>query len=84
MLFYKVGPNPRTWRGNYLTSPDGGKTWTPPHQLPAGILGPIKNKPVQLANGDLLCPSSAEHDGWRVHLERSTDLGRTWTRTTPI
>jgi len=84
ILFYKVGPNPRTWWGSYMASPDGGGTWSTPRRLPEGILGPIKNKPVQLANGDLLCPSSAEHDGWRVHLERSTDLGGSWTRTTPI
>ena len=39
---------------------DGGQTWSTPRRLPEGILGPIKNKPVQLADGTLLCPSSAE------------------------
>ena len=33
---------------------------------------------MQLADGTLLCPSSTEHNGWRVHLERSPDLGATW------
>jgi predicted neuraminidase len=52
--------------------------------LPEGILGPIKNKPVQLANGDILCPSSTEGEGgWRVHFERTSDLGKTWTATPP-
>lgn len=84
LLFYKVGRNPRSWWGMMTSSEDGGQSWSNPRRLPEGILGPVKNKPVQLANGDLLCPSSAEHDGWRVHLERSSDLGVTWRRTRPI
>ena len=55
------------------TSADGGRTWSAPQRLPDGILGPIKNKPVQLANGDLLAGSSTENNGWRCHFERSTD-----------
>jgi predicted neuraminidase len=84
MLFYKVGPSPDTWWGMLITSADGGKTWSKPERLPNGILGPIKNKPVRLANGDLLCPSSSEHDGWRVHFERTSDLGKTWRATAPV
>ncbi|NOS71430.1 MAG: exo-alpha-sialidase [Verrucomicrobia bacterium] len=84
MLFYKDGPDPRTWWGMIMTSDDGGKTWSKPRRLPDGILGPIKNKPVQLPNGDLLSPTSSEHAGWRVHFERSSDLGKTWTATQPI
>ena len=85
MLFYKVGPSPATWWGMLTTSDDDGKTWSPPRRLPEGILGPIKNKPVQLANGDILCPSSVEGDGgWRVHFERTSDLGKTWTTTPPV
>ena len=84
LLFYKVGPSPDTWWGMLMTSNDAGRTWSMPRRLPEGILGPIKNKPIQLTNGDLLCPTSSEHDGWRVHFERSTDLGRTWTATAPI
>lgn len=84
MLFYKVGPSPRAWWGMFRTSEDGGRTWSDAHRLPDGILGPIKNKPVQLPDGDLLCPTSSEHDGWRVHFERTADLGRTWTATPPV
>ena len=83
-LFYKVGPSPSEWWGMVMTSADEGRTWTPPTRLPEGILGPIKNKPVQLPNGDILAGSSTEHDGWRVHFERSTDGGRTWTATPAI
>lgn len=81
LLFYKVGPSPSTWWGMLITSTDGGKTWSKPKRLPEGILGPIKNKPEQLADGSLLCPTSTEHDGWRVHMERTSDLGHTWTKT---
>ncbi|SPE61520.1 putative neuraminidase (Sialidase) [Verrucomicrobia bacterium] len=81
LLFYKVGPSPSDWWGMLMTSADGGQTWSTPRRLPQGILGPIKNKPVQLANGDLLCPSSTEHNGWRVHFERTRDLGQTWEAT---
>jgi predicted neuraminidase len=85
LLFYKVGPSPSTWWGMLTTSTDGGKTWSPPCRLPDGILGPIKNKPVQLASGDILCPSSTEGtNGWLVHFERTPDLGRTWQSTPPV
>ena len=53
-------------------------------RLPDGVLGPIKHKPVQLTNGDILCPTSSEHDGWRVHFERSSDGGKSWAPTAPV
>jgi predicted neuraminidase len=84
LLFYKVGPSPRSWWGMLRTSTNDGRTWSEPQRLPAGILGPIKNKPIQLPSGEVLCPSSTEHDGWRVHFERTSDLGKTWTKTEPI
>jgi len=84
LLFYKVGPSPSTWWGMLTTSADGGKTWSKPVRLPDGIAGPIKNKPVELSNGELLCPSSTEDKGWRVHFERTGDQGKTWNRTDPI
>jgi predicted neuraminidase len=81
MLFYKVGPSPSAWWGELITSGDNGKTWTKSRRLPEDIYGPIKNKPVLLANGELLCPSSTEHDGWRLHMEITPDLGDSWERT---
>ncbi len=86
-LFYKVGPTPRTWWGMQRVSRDAGKTWSDAERLPDGILGPVKNKPVRLADGTLLSGSSTETNTqpsvWRVHFERSTDSGRTWTLVRP-
>jgi len=84
MLFYKVGPSPSAWWGMLKTSADGGITWSEARRLPDGILGPIKNKPVELAGGVMLCPSSTENGGWRVHFERTSDGGRTWLATPPV
>lgn len=84
LLFYKVGPSPSRWWGMVMTSEDAGKSWTAPQRLPDPILGPIKNKPIQLSDGDILSPSSTEDHGWRVHFERSTDQGRHWEFIGPI
>jgi len=85
MLFYKVGPSPQTWWGELKTSSDGGKTWSAARRLPDGLHGPTKNKPVQLADGTILAPTSDETNEppsrWRVYFERSRDGGRTWTKT---
>jgi len=88
MLFYKVGPSPSRWWGMLMTSDDDGKTWSKPRKLGKGplghLIGPVKNKPIQLDDGSILCPSSTEHDGWRVHFELTRDLGRTWRTIGPI
>lgn len=72
LLFYKVGPSPRDWWGMVMASADHGRTWNAPAKLPDGILGPIRAKPVALADGSVLAGSSTEHDGWIVHMERFT------------
>ena len=93
VLFYKVGPDPFSWWGMVTESTDGGRSWATPRRLPDGVLGPIKNKPVVLADGAWLSPSSTEAGegmgadagaGWRLHFERSEDQGRTWTLTDPV
>lgn len=80
MLFYKVGADPQHWQGWMMSSRDDGVHWSPARALPAGVLGPIKNKPVLLADGSIVSPSSTEQGAWHVHMERSTDDGVTWRR----
>lgn len=84
LLFYKCGPDPSNWWGMLTSSPDFGKTWSLPRRLPEGIYGPVKNKPITLANGDILCGTSTEDNGWQVHMERTSNLGATWVRTQPL
>ncbi|WP_116126808.1 sialidase family protein [Lewinella sp. IMCC34183] len=82
-LFYKAGPNPREWFGGYLTSDDAGDSWSTPRYLPEGFLGPIRNKPIEVSPGVILCGSSTESvatDAWRVHLERFTEASGRWER----
>jgi predicted neuraminidase len=81
LLFAKVGPSPRTWWGVLSSSADNGVSWSSVRRLPEGQAGPIKNKPVLLKDGRLLCGSSSEDHGWRVHMEWTTDAGATWKRT---
>ena len=81
LLFYKVGPSPSAWWGMLMRSTDAGESWSRPERLPDEIAGPIKNKPILLANGRLLCPSSTEDNGWRIHMEFTSDAGKTWKRT---
>lgn len=84
-LFYKAGPSPMTWSGYWCISKDHGVSWSKPEIMPAGLLGPIKNKPIQLADGTIVSGSSVEsHRTWACWIERSTDDGRTWTKHGPI
>jgi predicted neuraminidase len=86
-LFYKVGPRPTTWWGMVRHSTDGGRTWGEARRLPDGVLGPVKNKPVRLDDGTIISGSSTETPDkanlWRVHFERSTDDGATWSVVRP-
>jgi len=91
MLYYKVGPSPSEWWGMLITSPDDGHTWSKPRKLGKSkhgdLLGPIKNKPVQLEDGTIICPTSIEYengngeDFWRVYFEISQDNGKTYEVT---
>jgi predicted neuraminidase len=84
MVFYKVGPDPQHWWGMVKTSSDNGAHWSAAQALPKGVLGPIKDKPVQLADGSIVSPSSTELGRWRIHFERSIDEGRSWQSSLPI
>lgn len=95
-LFFKVGPDPTSWVGAHRTSVDGGKTWSDITFLPAGLLGPIRNKPIVLSNGDILAGTSREaglrkeagrvapYWSWAAWVERSRDGGKSWSIHGPI
>jgi len=84
LLFYKVGPSPRNWWGMLKTIDPNGQVSQTARRLPEGILGPIKNKPILLSDGTILCGSSTEDAGWRVHFELTKDLGKTWQFIGPV
>lgn len=94
LLFYKIGPSPMDWWGMVMSSSDDGRTWSDPQKIGEDpkvghLLGPIKNKPIQLADGTIISPSSVELvDGeevkWMTHFEVSKDNGTTWQVIGPI
>ncbi|MBL0159110.1 MAG: exo-alpha-sialidase [Bryobacterales bacterium] len=84
-LYYKFGPSPMTWTAARRFSRDEGRTWSEIERLPAGILGPIRAKPLVLGDGTIVSGTSVEsYRSWAVWIERSTDNGKTWTKTGPI
>jgi alpha-L-rhamnosidase len=83
LLFYKIGSKVQDWTGWLVRSKDGGKTWSPREALPKGFLGPIKNKP-ELIGDRLICPSSTEKGGWRIHFEIYNTKTKTWKYVDPV
>jgi predicted neuraminidase len=84
-LYYKFGPSPQTWTGARKWSTDEGKTWSPVEHLPAGLLGPIRAKPLVLQDGTIVSGTSIEaYRSWAAWIERSTDGGKTWAKIGPI
>jgi predicted neuraminidase len=90
-LFYKVGPDPRSWQTMVRVSTDDGVSWSTPKELVGGNIGgrgPSKNKPVQLPDGTILAPGSSEQfllparriQRWEAFVDRSQDGGTTWSR----
>jgi predicted neuraminidase len=93
LLFYKVGPSPREWWGEMISSEDQGYNWSAPRKLGESslghLIGPVKNKPIRLDEGAILCPSSTEkiingQTYWKVHFELTKDFGKSWEVIGPI
>jgi alpha-L-rhamnosidase len=85
LLFYKTG----NWWAYVKRSTDEGATWSKPERLYNGLFGPVKNKPVLLADGSILSPTSVEIPSpkgrcWRVHFKRSTNGGKSWEFVGPV
>lgn len=85
MLSVKLGQSPENWSGMLRRSTDGGKTWSEPQTLPAGLVGPVRSKPLRLADGTWICGDSVEaFRSWACWFDRTTDQGKTWTRIGPL
>lgn len=90
LLFYRMGESPRQALGFLKRSQDKGSTWSTEEMLPAGILGPVKSKPVFLGK-ELICGSSIEvgnpEDLFKATscwIEISPDEGSHWSKYGPI
>lgn len=82
-LFYKIGLKVADWTGWVVKSADGGRTWGRREPLPKGFLGPVKNKP-ELVDGLLVCGSSTETGGWKLHFELYDLATGEWTYVGPV
>ncbi len=93
-LFYKQGPSPIDWWGMVKVSDDNGKSWSYGTKMGEDkaighLVGPVKNKPIQLADGTIISPSSSEimendEPVWRIHVEISADDAKSWDVVGPI
>lgn len=84
-FWYKAGPKPDNWTGYSRTSTDNGKTWSKVEMMPSTLMGPVRAKPIQIANGTILAGTSWEsYKNWVPFVDRSTDDGKTWKRSNPF
>jgi predicted neuraminidase len=84
-LYYKFGPNPAEWTGARKFSTDEGRTWSQTEHLAAGLIGPVRTKPLVLRSGIIVSGSSIEsYRSWAAWIERSTDNGATWAKIGPL
>ncbi|MGA8939061.1 MAG: sialidase family protein [Acidobacteriaceae bacterium] len=84
-LYYKAGPNPGTWSGVRSFSSDEGRTWSAPERMPAGLIGPVRAKPLVMTDGTIVAGASVEaYKTWAAWVERSVDGGATWKSIGPI
>jgi predicted neuraminidase len=85
ILYFKVGKTIDNWETWWIRTTDNGATWSAPAELVAGDKGgrgPVRNKPITLADGILLSGSSKETNKvWDAFVDRSTDNGQTWTKS---
>jgi predicted neuraminidase len=84
-LYYKFGTAPSSWAGGRRYSTDDGKTWSAVEHLPAGLIGPVRAKPLVMTDGTIVAGSSWEaYRTWAVWIDRSTDDAKTWSTFGPI
>lgn len=84
-LYYKFGTAPSSWAGGRRFSTDDSMTWSPVEHLPAGLIGPVRAKPLVMTDGTVIAGSSWEsYRTWAVWIDRSTDNAKTWSKFGPI
>ncbi|MEM2886083.1 MAG: sialidase family protein [Thermoproteota archaeon] len=88
-LFYKVGFSPESWSGTHMFSRNDGIDWSEPLRMPAGLVGPAKNKPITMSNGEVICGSSVEsYKAWACWVEifrwQKWEDWRSWKKFGPI
>lgn len=85
ILYYKAGAPIAEWRTYYRVSYDGGRSFSLPRELvpgdSSGGRGPVRNKPIYLRDGSILAPASVERGEWWCFFDRSTDEGKTFTKS---
>lgn len=91
LLFYRMGLEPRRAVSFLKRSYDLGAKWSEGEILPAGIVGPTKNKPLIGSSGILISPSSVEagapEDAFKATacwIEVSEDDGHHWKKIGPL
>ena len=84
-MYYKFGPSVGVWTAGRKYSDDEGKNWSAAEHLPAGLVGPVRAKPLVLKDGTIVSGSSTEsYRSWAVWIERSKNEGKTWARLGPF
>ena len=79
-LVYSVGREKSPWLPYVKWSDDQGVSWSEAARLPEGMRGPDRNKPLLLASGELLHPSTGGGKGPTVHVEFSDRALGSWRR----
>ncbi|HIU46356.1 MAG TPA: exo-alpha-sialidase [Candidatus Fimadaptatus faecigallinarum] len=84
-IVFKVGWEIAHWRSMTMLSRDEGRTWSTPHGYPDNLAGgPVRSKPIRLADGALLAPNSDEAGHWTPRVDISRDEGETFERLADI
>lgn len=88
MLFFKEGQQISNWKTFFRKSADLCHSWSKPVALvvgdDSGGRGPVRNKPIVLANGRIIAGGSIERGLWTSFADYSDDGGKTWKKSLPI